>query len=495
MMMRSTRPERLAATRSGARGAPQRAPLRVAAKRWGALSLLLLAPLALAEPTYRGDPQRTGGDGKAGPAAGKVLWAMKAKEHFIAAPVAHKDRLFVSGLSFINGSVFYAIDTATDAKQRVDWTKKAPLLELPTVSTPAVVGDMLIFGDGMHQTNGASVYGLDLGTGTPRWQFKVEGTLVHLEGSPTVADGKVYLGGGAAGVLCIDPSKLSLDGKEMPPSAIAKVIEAKRADLLKKYEEARAKKDKFAVPPTDQDLPRAAPALVWQQGKDKWHVDAPVAVVGDKVLVASAFLEKEMVGNRGLFCLDAKTGKEKWSTRLLVNPWGGPSVSGDTVVVTGSSIGYDPAALKGARGTVAAFELETGKQKWKKELTAGVVSCAALNKDSAVVTCTDGKVRAYNLASGALRWTYTGGTAFFAPPAISADTAYVADLAGVVHSINLKSGGGRWKLDLAADKLVESPGMVYGGPLLHAGRLYVVTCNLAGAHVNKPTAVICIGDK
>src|SRR4051794_19580341 len=125
------------------------------------LSLLLfpvLGGLALGvgEATYRGDSQRTGnGDGKAGPAAGKVLWVMKAKEHFIAAPVAHKDRVFVSGLSFINTSVFYALDAAPDAKARVAWSKTAPLLELPTVSTPAISGDTLIFGDGMHQTNGA----------------------------------------------------------------------------------------------------------------------------------------------------------------------------------------------------------------------------------------------------------------------------------------------------------------------------------------------------
>src|SRR3954447_10617710 len=163
------------------------------------LAFLVVSGLVLGvdEATYRGDAQRTGnGDGKAGPSAGKVLWVMKAKEHFIAAPVVHKDRLFVSGLSFINTSVFYSIDTAGNAKQRVAWAKTAPLLELPTVSTPAITGNTLIFGDGMHQTNGASVYGLDLATGTPRWQYKVEGTLVHLEGSPTVADGKVYLGGG-----------------------------------------------------------------------------------------------------------------------------------------------------------------------------------------------------------------------------------------------------------------------------------------------------------
>jgi outer membrane protein assembly factor BamB len=104
-------------------------------------------------------------------------------------------------------------------------------------------------------------------------------------------------------------------------------------------------------------------------------------------------------------------------------------------------------------------------------------------------------VRGYNLATGALRWNYPGGTAFFAPAALGPDTAYVADLKGVVHAINLKSGASRWKLDLVADPQVLAPGMVYAGPVLQRGRLYVATCNLAGEAGEKTTAVVCIGEK
>jgi outer membrane protein assembly factor BamB len=458
---------------------------------------LILLPLLLAADwtTYRGDPQRSGGDGKPGPAAPKILWAFKAREHFVAAPVPAKDRLFVSGLGFVNTPTFYALDTAPSAKERVAWSKTAPTIELPTVSSPAVLGGRLIFGEGMHQTNGASLYGVRADTGLVLWQLKVEGTLVHLEGSPTVAEGKVYVGGGAAGVLCVDPSKLKLDGKEMDADAIAKAIDAKRAELQKKYEDAKAKKDPFALPPRDSDLPRAAPTLVWQQGKERWHVDAPVAVVGDKVLVASAYLDLEKVGSRALYCLDAKTGKELWHAPLAINPWGGPSVSGDTVVVTGSSIAYAPDDVKGAKGVVAAFDLNSGKVRWKKDLPAAALACAALTKDLAVLPCTDGKVRAYGLEKGALRWTGNGTAPFFAPAALSDDSAYVADLDGVVYSLNLKNGVPRWKLDLGAAAEVGSPGMVYAGPVLDGGRLYVATCNLAGKHSGKPTAVVCIGDK
>lgn len=445
--------------------------------------------------TYRGNPQRTGADDQPGPTSPKVLWAHKSKEQFIAAPVATADRLFVSGLSFINTSNLYHLDPAAKADKRVRWQKTSPLLELPSVSSPALHDGKLYFGDGMHQTNGASLYCLDQDKGTALWQLKVEGNLVHLEGSPTVADGRVYVGGGSAGVLCLDPNRVTLDGKEMSLSAIAKLLDAKWADLQKKYEDAKKAKDPFAVPPRDSDLPRPAPVLVWQKGKTDWHVDAPVAVVDGKVLVASAFLDKEMLGKRALLCLDAKTGKELWQAPLPVNPWGGPSVQGKTVVVTGSTIGYDPAAVKGAKGSVATFDLDTGKPGWKKELPGGVVSCAALGKDVAVVTCTDGRVRAYNLATGAIRWTYVAGAPLFAPVALAGETVYAGDLSGVVHAIQLRSGASAWKLDLAKDPDVMSPGMIYAGPVVSGGRLYAATCNLTGDHANKPTAIVCVGDK
>jgi outer membrane protein assembly factor BamB len=466
------------------------------------LSLLLLlalviTPMLPAEPwtTYRGDLGRSGNpEGKAGPATPKVLWVYKSKEHYIASPVIHKDRLYVSGLSFINTSILYCFDTAVKTDKRIVWQKSSPLLELPTVSSPAIWKGNLIFGDGMHQTNGASIYCMGSDKGTPLWQLKIEGTLVHLEGSPTIVEDRVYLGGGAAGVVCVDPTKVKLDGKELAIDAVANVMEAKREELQKAFD-AKKKDDPFAVPPSDADLPKPTPNIVWQKGKTAWHVDAPVTVVEGKVLVASAFLDKEMVGKRALICLDAKSGEEKWSADLSINPWGGPSVQGKTVVVTGSSIGYDPAAIKGSKGVVAAFDLDTGKPKWKKDLPGGVVSCAALSKDVAVVVCTDGKVRAYNLNTGAIRWTYTAGPAIFAPPAIDAESVYVGDLKGIVHAINLRTGASKWKLDLGEDSAIASPGMIYAGPIIDSGRLYVTTCNIAGDFVNKPTAIICIGEK
>lgn len=464
------------------------------------LASLPCARAVAAEPspwaTYRGNAARTAcTDGLAGPAAPRVLWAFKAQEHFIAAPVPHGHQLFVAGLGGFNVPTLYCLATDPRAPQRALWTRTTPYLKLPVVSSPAVAGDRLVFGDGMHQTDGARLHCLRLPAGLPLAQAVVPGTLVHLEGAPTVDRGRAFIGGGAAGVLCVDLDRLSLDGKEQDAAAIQKLLDQKWKELLAQYEVERKKDPDFAVPPNEDQLPRPAPRRVWQQGEGKWHVDAPVAVAGDRVLAASAFLDKEQVGDRALYCLDAATGAVRWRAPLKLNPWGGPSLAGDLVVVGCSSVGYDLKALKGAKGEVAAFHLADGKERWRKEVPGGVLGCVALAGGLAVATATDGKVRAFDLSTGERRWIHEGKAPLFAAPALAGGIVYVGDLRGVVTALDLASGQTKWQLDLATHPEVKAPGMIYGGPVLHGGRLFVATCNLEGPTSGQPTVVVCLGDR
>jgi outer membrane protein assembly factor BamB len=464
---------------------------------WLTVTALFLAAVpAAAQPwtTYRGNPQRTGNtDGQAGPQAPKVLWVHKSQEHFISSPVVHNDRVVVSALGALNAAMLYSFAADPRAPQRVVWSKGAPYLKLPTVSSPAAVDGKLIFGDGMHQTDGAILHCLQE-SGRPLWQLPQPGTLVHLEGSPTVDKKRVYIGGGNAGVLCVELDRLLLEGKEQDSATIQKILDDKWKALVAKYEIDK-KKDEFAVPPNEDMLPKPAPVRVWQQGQQKWHVDAPVTVIGDRVLVASAFLDKEKLGDRALYSLDTAKGSVQWRTPLKLNPWGGPSVVGDVVVVGGSTIGYDPRLLKGAKGDVAAYNLADGKERWRKEVPGGVVSSVALTKELAICTATDGKVRAFALADGERKWIYDAKTPFFGPPAVTGGVAYAGDLRGVIHAIDLATGQPKWTLDLGAHPEVKAPGMVYGGPSVQGGRLYVATCNVEGPFARQPTVVVCLGDK
>src|SRR5207244_2178819 len=126
------------------------------------------------------------------------------------------------------------------------------------------------------------------------------------------------------------------------------------------YEAEKQKDPQFALPPDEALLPRPAPKRVWQQGQDRWHIDAPVAVIEDRVLAASAYLDNENAGERALVCLKAGDGTVLWKAPLKLNPWAGPTV-GPYVLVGCSSIRLDPRAVPGALGEVVAVELDTGK--------------------------------------------------------------------------------------------------------------------------------------
>ncbi len=455
-----------------------------------------LATQAADWPTARGNAARTGAvENSAGPKSGRVLWVHKSTDHYIAAPVPAGDLVLVSSLAAFNTSSFQAlsIDPAAGAK-RARWSKAVPYLKLPTVSAPAVFGNLVVFGDGMHQTDGAILHGVRLDTGLPLWQYPVPGQLVHMEGSPAIANGRVLIGGGNAGVVCLDPGKLELNGKEVDAAQAQVILDAQWKELQTKYEREKKIDPDFAIPPSEDSLPKPKPKLVWQSGAGKWHVDSSVAVTGDRVILTSAFLDVEKTGDRSIIGLKLADGSEAWKTPLKHNPWAGPTIAGDLVLVGCSSVRLEPRDLPKAQGEVVAVSLTDGSVKWRNEIPAGVVSAIAVKDGIAVFTATDGCVRAWDVASGKERWKSDPAAPFFASPAVADGMVYVADLKGLVQGMKLSDGKQVWALNLATDSAVQAPGMVYGGPVIAAGRLYVATCNLESP-TKVATAVVCIGDK
>jgi outer membrane protein assembly factor BamB len=217
-------------------------------------------------------------------------------------------------------------------------------------------------------------------------------------------------------------------------------------------------------------------------------------LAGDKVLVPTAYLDKEKAGERALYALNAATGETVWKRDLAYNPWGGATIAGEVAIVPGSSIGYYYKDIKTAKGDVSAIDLKTGDVKWRKEIpTGGVVGCAAVSDGLVVCTATDGKVRAYKVADGERAWLYDCKAPVFAPPAVAGGVVYVGDLAGTVHAVDLKTGSAKWTFPLS--KEIGTASMIYGGVTVQGGKLVVATCNLEGPNVGKETAVVCIGSK
>jgi len=448
--------------------------------------------------THRANPERTGCiDGLPGPKAGKVLWVFKAQEHFIASPVAEGRTLLVSSLGGLNTGLFRALSLDPNPPERVLWTKRAPFLKLPMVCSPAVADGLIVFGDGMHQTDGAILYALKADTARPFWQLPLPGKLVHLECPPAIDKGRVFIGGGEAGVIAADIKRATLEGKELDFPAIQEIIAQRWKELSARYEEERKKDPQFAIPPSEDALPKPAPKVLWRQGEAKWHVDAPIAVAADRVIIASAYIEEDKVGKRAIICVNAADGAPVWEQPLKVNPWAGPTVAaGNTVIVGCSSIRYDIKLIPKAQGEVVALDLGNGQVRWRRDTPGGVLASIAVKDNLAVFTCTDGRVRAWDVQSGQQRWEFLAPNPFFAGPALAGGTAYVADLKAVLYALNLADGKVQWTLDVAADPAVQAPGAVYGSPIVYGGDLYLATCNIeATGATQQPCAVVCISDR
>jgi outer membrane protein assembly factor BamB len=447
-------------------------------------------------PTNRGNLQRTGSlDDLPGPKTPALLWTYKVPGHFIASPVPGAGVVYMSGLGLFNTGTLQAFSVADRPTERLLWSKSAPFIKRPVVCAPAVAGSLLVFGDGMHQTDGAVLYCLEADSGLPLWQFPVPGKLIHLEGSPTIADDRVFIGAGEGGVLCLALRQTLLDGKELDLARARTLLETRWKQLAARYEEDKRKDASLAVPPSEEALPKPAPRKLWQKGQGAWHVDAPVAVAGDRVIVASAYIDEEKVGKRVLACCRAADGAVLWETPLKVNPWAGPAVAGNLVIVGCSNIRFDAKQIKDARGEVVAVDLAAGQVKWRRDVPGGILSPVAVKNDLAVFTATDGKIRAWRAADGAEQWTYAAAAPFFAGPAISGGTVYAADLKTVVHAVNLADGKKQWTLDVIADPSVQVPLQVFGSPIVQGGRIYLGTCNLEADAAKQPSAVICLADK
>ena len=460
--------------------------------------LCVAGQVALADwPMARGNAQRTGNvDGQPGPASPKVLWVQESTDHFLSAPSPGKGLVYAPALGTLNSGVMSAMSSerGVAADKRVVWSKSQPFLKLPTVCSPAVVGGRIIFGDGMHQNESPTLYCLDAATGAAVWQLPIPGALIHLEGTPAIVDGRAYFGAGNGGVMCVDTTKVTLDGKDMEAGAVAEINAAKWKELQAKYEADKKKDPDFAIPPSEDALPKPAPKLAWQQGgQGKWHVDCPVAVAGESVLAGSAHLDAENSGDRGLFCMNRADGGIKWRADLKLNPWGGPSVADDLAIVGCSSIRFDPKEIVGAKGEVVALAMADGTLRWHKDVNGGVVSPVAIAKNGlAIFTATDKKVYALDAKTGDQKWIYEAKAPFFGGVAIAGDTVYSADLNGVIHAIGLADGKLKWKLDVG--KQTKAIGNIYASPMVDGGRLYIGTCNIDSQDARK-TVMICVGEK
>ena len=212
-------------------------------------------------PAFRGGPERRAWvPGAPDPTAPALHWGHTANgKTMYSSPAVAGGYVFAVGSELSPFSVsgkgtIYCLDAETG---ETVWTDRVPGVRA-TFSSPAVDDGYLVVGEGLHFTNDSRVICLDAGTGRTVWTYS---TSSHVESSPAIADGRVFVGAGADGIYA------------------------------------------FALEPG----PDGEAQVLWHApGEVYADAESSPVVVGEKMVMGLGF------GAEAVIALDAATGEEHW---------------------------------------------------------------------------------------------------------------------------------------------------------------------------------------
>jgi outer membrane protein assembly factor BamB len=135
----------------------------------------------------------------------------------------------------------------------------------------------------------------------------------------------------------------------------------------------------------------------------------------------SAFIASG-AGDRGVYALSAKTGKQLWYTRMADYTAYAPVMAKQILVVASQD------------GNILGLSAKTGKILWRSELHGIPKSQPVLWKGDAVLKVNDHKIMAFNAQSGGLVWTYHSKNVVTSPVPKD-DSVYVGTSGGTLVAI------------------------------------------------------------
>jgi outer membrane protein assembly factor BamB len=335
-------------------------------------------------------------------------------------------------------------------------------------SKPSLADGRLYFGEGFHDDPRCRVFCIDVESGDEIWSVRTEG---QTESSPTVVNGKVYIGAGNDGFYCLD---------------------ARNGAKLWRFPQ------------------EVAGAAAYQKRLQRFGGGS--SVVGNRVYVGTGVdrNQKDDKGETATFCLDAGSGASLWKTAAPFPVWSTPLVKDGLVYVTtgNGDVLEDAKAPDQPGGALQCLDAATGKEQWRITLPNGVIGSPSIDSHRIYFGCRDGNVYCVNRADGKERWKSPLGSAVVASPVLDCDPAYerslsvfAASSAGKICCLNPQNGAVVWTYDLSktidsTGKEIEQKAAIITTPYLVVTRtadgfvrqLYF-GCGLGGG-ISSPTAFI-----
>jgi len=362
--------------------------------------------------------------GSASPSRKQLNWAFRrGSEGFFATPAVVGNRVYIASaqLGISKSGQIYCLDADTG---NVVWANAPPDYR-PTFSSPVIAGDYLVCGEGLHDTRDARVVCLDLREqGKVVWTFTTNN---HVECTPVVANGRVYVGAGDDGFYCLD-LKPGPDGQAVM----------------------------HWHKPTE-DYPDAETSLAVHDGK----VYAGLGNEGE-----------------GLRVLDAVTGAELHRLKMPY-PVFSPAAISDGKLYIG--MGNGDYVKTGEGGEVRCLDLKTMKTDWSFDLPQTVLGAVAVKEDKLYFGCCDGQVYCLSKAGRLLR-KFNTYAAIKTSPAVTDQHVFVVNDKGRLYALDRHTLESAWEFPLGSD------GLFISSPVVARGHVYVGTQSDGLLCVGKPAS-------
>jgi outer membrane protein assembly factor BamB len=191
-------------------------------------------------------------------------------------------------------------------------------------------------------------------------------------------------------------------------------------------------------------------------GKLKWKVSVPGDTYSSPVIGADGTIYVVAGGDTALYALNPD-GSRKWRAELGATAYASPAIGADGTLYLGN---YD--------GRFFAIRPD-GTERWRFDSGSPLSGSPAIDARGVVYFGSyDKKLYALDAATGAKRWDYaTGDIIRGTCPVIADDGAiYIGSDDGFIHAV---------EPDGKLRRTFATGGPIFGSPILHAGRLYVVS--------------------
>ncbi len=199
------------------------------------------------------------------------------------------------------------------------------------------------------------------------------------------------------------------------------------------------------------------------------------SVMGDKLYVMALQDGKEVMR-----CLNAESGEEIWTDAYDAKAASGPA-GGFAGTRSAPAIGQGHVVTMGVDGTVSCWDAESGKMKWRNNDHQGEVprfstSSSPVIHDGMCIVQFGGEdkggIAAYDLETGSEKWAWTENGSSYASPVlmkVGKHAIALAPAATQVVAVSLADGKSLWSMDYTQGRYNAATPVVDGQTVYLAG--------------------------